>query len=207
MGENLNNHDDYYSKKNTSLPPKKKLLLTGRRMDDGRYPPLAHAKPFPYIFQHFLENNVAVNEISSDKNQTFIPYIQFSRSSARNNTAIISIKELKYLDTRLMQIYAILGVELDMRDYDTEFTIVTNQNELLVDRYSVGKVLLPTDTLPDISYLPTQDDMIQFYDKIITKHSNPWQILIEIIITISDTILADPKNVFDLSKIYVPCRD
>jgi hypothetical protein len=206
LGRNLSNTNDYYSKKNIALSSEKKSLSTEKKdfSDSEIY------KSFPYIGKFFSsreETRASVYKFIYDKDKTLLPYIQVFFDHDNGNAVLLSLKELKYLDTWLMQIYAILGVEFNMIAYNDKLTIVTNKNELLVDRYSIGKVLLSTDEFPDISYLPTQDDMMQFYDKLKTKYSNPWQRLIEIIIKTSDTILADPKNVFDLRKIYVPCRD
>jgi len=106
---------------------------------------------------------------------------------------------------RLMQIYALMVPK--HVDAPENFIIVSNENEVLMDKYSIGKLLLPTDTLPETAYLPSQDDIIQFYATLKKENIDPWEFLINTLSVLSYSILADPKNVFSLNEIYVPCED
>lgn len=207
--KNISDGGDYYDKKNKSLWDKKKLLprepyaMNHRSQYSWRY-----GRTFPYIYDHILSasNPRYIYEFIDTEGKSIMPYLKIVFDNNKN-TAVISRQELKCLDMRCLQIYASMSAmwNRDIDPYAT-FDLVTNDNELLIDKYSIGKILLPTDELPDIAYLPSQDDMLGFYDKLKTISTSPWKMLIEIIMKTADTLLAEPKNIFDLGEIYIPCK-
>ena len=118
------------------------------------------------------------------------------------NDIIISFKELKLLNTRMMQIDAMANTS------NPKVPIMTNENEFLMNKYSFGKTANIGYEFPDESYLPSQDEMIQLYDTLKSKRKhNPWKTIVEILLRINDDKFADEKHVIALKEIYVPCSN
>lgn len=196
-GNNLNNHDDFYSKKNVALSSTTKpLSLKKESVSSSEL-----SETLPYIWRQLLDtDDVELYKFVDVNNKTLFPYLQIC--FADGDKVLISRKELKYLDKRWTQIDAFTHL-----DSNPAIPIVTNEKEFLMDRYSLGKILTSKDTLPSKEYLPRQDDIVAFCERLSTEGQNPWETIIEIVLRLSDDVLANPENVFSLRKIYIPCQD